>query len=215
VSAPEALASPVEKNETARVEAFSDGVLAIVVTLLVLELKVPRGLGSEEALTHALAEEWHAYLAFLTSFATVGIMWVNHHRLFNLIGRADHWLLMLNLLLLLMISVVPFPTAVVSEYLGGPGARIATLVLGGVFVVTAIVFNVLWRYAAHRRRLIARHVPQEVVDAQTRQYRLGPLFYLVSMLLAFVSPTLSVAVNLSIAVFFALPLGAGGDTTGA
>lgn len=190
-----------------RLEAFSDGVLAIVVTLLVLELKVPRGLESDSALRRALAEEWHAYLAFLTSFATVGIMWVNHHRLFTLIGRADHWLLMLNLLLLLMICIVPFPTAVVSEYLGTDAARSATLVLGAVFVVTAVVFNVLWRYAAHNRRLIAPHVAQAVVDAQTRQYRLGPVIYLIALLLAFVSPTLSVAVNLAIAVFFALPLG--------
>jgi len=195
-----------ERNETARVEAFSDGVLAIVVTLLVLELKVPRGLQTDEALRHALAEEWHAYLAFLTSFATVGIMWVNHHRLFTLIGRVDHWLLMLNLLLLLMICIVPFPTAVVSEYLGSDAARSATLVLGAVFVVTAIVFNVLWRYSAHNRRLIAPHVQQADVDAQTRQYRFGPVVYLIALLIAFVSPTLSVAVNLAIAVFFALPL---------
>jgi len=177
-----------ERNETARVEAFSDGVLAIVVTLLVLELHVPRELTSERALGAALAHEWPAYLAFLTSFATVGIMWVNHHRLFTLIGRVDHWLLMLNLLLLLMICVVPFPTAIVAEYLGKDGARTATLVLGGVFVVTAIVFNFLWRYAAKDRRLLAPSVPQHIVDAQTRQYRFGPLFYFVSFLLAFVSP---------------------------
>ena len=204
---PDSAPSPLpERNETARVEAFSDGVLAIVVTLLVLELKVPRGLETEAAVRHALAEEWHAYLAFLTSFATVGIMWVNHHRLFTLIGRIDHWLLMLNLLLLLMICVVPFPTAIVSEYLGGGGAQIATLALGGVYLATAIVFNVLWRYAANGRRLIASHVPQAVVDAQTKQYRFGPVVYLVAFLMALVSPTLSVALNLAIAVFFALPL---------
>jgi len=194
------------RTETARVEAFSDGVLAIVVTLLVLELQVPRALTSERALGEALAHEWPAYVAFLTSFATVGIMWVNHHRLFTLIDRVDHWLLMLNLMLLLTICVVPFPTAIVSEYLGRDGARTATLVLGAVFVATAIVFNALWRYVSHNRRLIAPHVPQHVVDAQTRQYRWGPVFYIGSFLLAFVSPIASVAVNLGMAVFFALPL---------
>jgi uncharacterized membrane protein len=193
-------------SETSRVEAFSDGVLAIVITLLVLELQVPRGLGSEAELRTALAHEWPAYFAFLTSFATVGIMWVNHHRLFTLIGRVDHWLLMLNLLLLLTICIVPFPTALVAEYLGGEGARTATLLLGGVFVSTAIVFNALWRYASGGRRLIAADVPQEVVAAQTRQYRFGPVFYLLSFLLAFVSPMLSVGLNLAMAVFFALPL---------
>lgn len=195
-----------ERNETARVEAFSDGVLAIVITLLVLELHVPRELTSDAALRTALAHEWPAYLAFLTSFATVGIMWVNHHRLFTLIGRVDHWLLMLNLLLLLTICVVPFPTAIVAEYLGQDGAQTATLVLGGIFVCTALVFNALWRYASSGRRLIAAHIPQAVIDAQTRQYRFGPVFYLVSFLLALVSPLLSVVVNLGMAVFFALPL---------
>jgi uncharacterized membrane protein len=195
-----------ERNETARVEAFSDGVLAIVITLLVLELNVPRELAGDRELSAALAHEWPAYLAFLTSFLTVGIMWVNHHRLFTLIGRVDHWLLMINLVLLLTICVVPFPTAIVAEYLGRDGARTATLVLGGVFVATAIVFNVLWRYASRDRRLIAPHIPQEIVDAQTQQYRLGPVFYLASFLLALVSPILSVAVNLAMAIFFALPL---------
>lgn len=195
-----------ERNETARVEAFSDGVLAIVITLLVLELHVPRELTSDAALSAALAHEWPAYFAFLTSFVTVGIMWVNHHRLFTLIGRVDHWLLMINLMLLLTICVVPFPTAIVAEYLGSDGARTATLVLGGVFVLTAVVFNGLWRYASHDRRLIAPHVTQEVIDAQTRQYRWGPIFYLVSFLLAIVSPLLSVGVNLAMAIFFALPL---------
>ena len=203
---PESPSAFPERNETARVEAFSDGVLAIVITLLVLELHVPRELQSEAAVREALAHEWPAYLAFLTSFATVGIMWVNHHRLFTLIGRVDHWLLMLNLLLLLTICIVPFPTAIVAEYLGGEGSRTATLVMGGVFIATAIVFNVLWRYASSGRRLIAPHIPQHILDAQTRQYRFGPIFYLVSFLLAFVSPLASVALNLLMAVFFALPL---------
>lgn len=199
----------VERNETARVEAFSDGVLAIVITLLVLELHVPRELTSEMALREALAHEWQSYLAFLTSFATVGIMWVNHHRLFTLIGKSDHWLLMLNLLLLLFICVVPFPTAIVAEYLGHEGATTAALILNGVFTCTAIVFNVLWRYAASNRRLIAAGVSDHVVQSQTRQYLFGPFIYFASFLLAFVSPIASVAMNLMLAIFFALPLRAG------
>jgi uncharacterized membrane protein len=196
----------VERNETARVEAFSDGVLAIVITLLVLELHVPRELASEAALREALAHEWQSYLAFLTSFATIGIMWVNHHRLFTLIGKIDHWLLMLNLLLLLFICVVPFPTALVAEYLGHDGARLAALALNGVFTCTAIVFNILWRYAASNRRLIANGVSDEVIRSQTKQYRWGPVIYFGSFLLAFVSPIASVGLNLALAVFFALPL---------
>ena len=95
-------------------------------------------------LRHALAEEWHAYLAFLTSFATVGIMWVNHHRLFTLIGRVDHWLLMLNLLLLLMICGSAVSDRRRLRIPRRRGAQTATLVLGGIFVLTAIVFNAIW-----------------------------------------------------------------------
>jgi uncharacterized membrane protein len=202
---PVAAAFP-ERNETARVEAFSDGVLAIVITLLVLELQVPRGLLTDSAVGSALAHEWPSYLAFITSFTTVGIMWVNHHRLFTLIGRVDHWLLMLNLLLLFFVCIVPYPTAIVAEYLGGDSARTATLALGGVFFCTSVVFNILWRYASASRRLIANEVSQHIVDAQTRQYRVGPIGYLASFLLAFVSPTASVVINLAMAIFFALPL---------
>ena len=87
-------------KETGRIEAFSDGVFAIAMTLLVLDLKVPKEVGANHSLSSALLEQWPSYLAFLISFATVGIMWMNHHRLFTLIHRTDHWLLVLNGLLL-------------------------------------------------------------------------------------------------------------------
>jgi len=110
-----------DEKETARIEAFSDGVFAIAITLLILEIKVPQEAGSEEALTKALARQWPSYVAFLSSFATIGIMWINHHRLFTHIRRIDHGLLVLNSLLLLAVVVVPFPTALLAAHWGGPG----------------------------------------------------------------------------------------------
>jgi len=95
-------------KETGRIEAFSDGVFAIAMTLLVLDLKVPKEVGVNLSLASALLEQWPSYLAFLISFATVGIMWMNHHRLFTLIHRTDHWLLVLNGLLLLGVTRFPF-----------------------------------------------------------------------------------------------------------
>ncbi len=114
------------EKETGRLEAFSDGVFAIAMTLLVLELKVPHAAAGGElsaaSLARNLLREWPGYLALVTSFFTVLIMWVHHHILFKLVGRPDAKLLFANGFLLLMVSMVPFPTAVVAEYLATPAA---------------------------------------------------------------------------------------------
>src|SRR5206468_6094385 len=133
------------QSETARVEAFSDGVFAIAITLLVLNLKVPSGPAGH--LGTALAGQWPAYAAFLISFAFIGIMWVNHHRLFTHIRRSDNRLLFLNLLLLLGVTFVPFPTALLAAHLRGADARTAAAVFNGTYVLIAIFFNVLWHHA--------------------------------------------------------------------
>src|SRR5260370_22524348 len=137
-----------DEKETARIEAFSDGVFAIAITLLILEIKVPQEASSKEALTKALVRQWPSYVAFLSSFATIGIMGINHHRLFTHIRRADHGLLVLNALLLLAVVVVPFPTALLAAHWGHPGEKVAAIVYSGLFVVVAAFFNLLWRYAA-------------------------------------------------------------------
>src|SRR5262249_23489677 len=97
-------------SETTRIEAFSDGVFAIAITLLILEIHVPPELTDGTHLWDVLLQQGASYIAYLAGFTTIGIMWINHHRLFNLIQRADNWLLVFNLLLLLAVSVVPFPT---------------------------------------------------------------------------------------------------------
>src|ERR1700761_2870287 len=114
------------EKETGRLEAFSDGVFAIAITLLVLELKVPHLATGEEptsaGLRFSLLRQWPSYLALFTSFFTVLIMWVHHHTIFKLVRKADARLLFANGFLLLLVSVVPFPTAVVAEYLATPAA---------------------------------------------------------------------------------------------
>jgi uncharacterized membrane protein len=193
-------------NETARVEAFSDGVFAIAITLLVLELKIPQENHEPGTLYRQLLEQWPMYFAFLTSFVTIGIMWLNHHRLFTLIERCTHSLILLNTLLLLGVTVVPFPTAVVAENLRDPiNERTAALLYNGWFLCIAIVFNVLWRYASGGGRLLGATVDQAAVVAQTRQYMFGPLFYALAWGVAWINATLSIAINLALALFFALP----------
>jgi len=192
-------------NDTARIEAFSDGVFAIAITLLVLDLKVPRELHEGQTLRSALAHQWPAYVAFVTSFLTILVMWINHHRMFTLIGRADDRLLILNGLLLLGITVVPFPTSLVAEYLGHDGQRTAALVYNGTFIAIAICFNLLWRCAARDSRLLDSHASPSSAQAITDSYRFGPVVYAVAFALALVSVKASLALNLGLALFFALP----------
>ncbi len=194
-----------DPTETGRIEAFSDGVFAIAITLLILDMKVPRGIEQPDQLARALLAQWPSYLAFLTSFATIGVMWLNHHRLFTLIRRADHLLMILNGLLLMGVCVVPFPTSLLAEYLGHPGGALAAMVYSGTYVVIAFFFNALWHYAAGGMRLLGDDVDPAAVLAQTRQYAFGPVFYLVAFGLAFVSVAASVTLNLVLALFFALP----------
>jgi uncharacterized membrane protein len=195
------------EKETGRVEAFSDGVFAIAITLLVLELKVPRG-GEGETIGATLLSEWPAYVAFLTSFATIGIMWINHHRLFTLIRRVDHVMLVLNLLLLLGVTIVPFPTSLVAEHLGHAGGKIAALIYAGNGLNIALCFWGLWMYTASPKRIprLLRLLPSSPeVQAINAQYRFGPLFYVAAVGLAFLSPWASIAFCAALAMFFAMP----------
>lgn len=196
------------EKETGRVAAFSDGVFAVAITLLVLDIHVPPldklppgGLGA------ALLALWPTLLAYVTSFATILITWINHDRLFEQIRRKDHGLLVLNGLLLMVITLFPFPTALLAEYLThpGPNANIAAAVYSAFSVVMAVCFNLLWRHASGGGRLLSEDHDRRQVRRITEQYRFGPLLYLAAFGLAFVSVPASVLVNLLLALFFALP----------
>src|SRR5215813_4514606 len=137
------------ETETTRIEAFSDGMFAIAITLLILEVKVPAA--EQGHLAEALLRQWPSYLAFCLSFFYIGIMWMNHHRMFTHIKRSNDTLLVLNLLLLLGVTAVPFPTAVLASRLGTSDQRAAAVFYNAVFLVIAFFFNILWRYAvAHQ-----------------------------------------------------------------
>lgn len=136
--------APEPDSQTARIEAFSDGVFSIIITLLVFSITVPShaALGDDNLL-QALLQQWPMYLAFSASFFFVLVMWINHHRLFTVIRRSDNNLMLLNGLLLFGISLVPFPTAVVAQYLDHQERTAAVLVYTGWFLVISIFFNVL------------------------------------------------------------------------
>ena len=174
------------ERDTYRVEAFSDGVFAIAITLLVLEFKVPR-LGpaaSGPELWAALRTLWPSLVAFLGSFAAILIMWINHHGLFRMVRRVDAPFLYANGAMLLMVTFVPFPTAVLAEYLGHAGERAAAAFYCGTFVVVSLTFQ-LWWYTANRRRLLQPHVTPAAVARIWGAYRFGLAVYVAATLLSF------------------------------
>jgi uncharacterized membrane protein len=199
----------IPDTDTSRLEAFSDGVFAIAITLLVLNLVVPLSNDLKGPLLDALLKQWPAYLAYLISFLFVLVMWINHHTLFRYIRRSDHTLLLLNGLLLLFITLVPFPTRLLAEYLKSDvqlrDQRVAALVYNGTYVTIALAFNLLWWYAVHNRRLLDETVHSRHLQAVSDDYKYGVPLYLVAFVLAIFNVWLSLAMNVGLALFWALP----------
>ncbi len=196
------MSARAEAKETGRVEAFSDGVFAIAITLLVLELKVPHlpDGGPDGALGRALLAEWPSYVALVTSFFTILVMWTNHHRVFELVHRVNAPFLYANGLLLLVVTVVPFPTAVLAEYFEKPGARIAAAAYAGTFVFCGVAFQLLWRTAIAGRTLLKPGYSERRVQEISRRYWLGVPGYLAATAGAFVSVHLTIAICVALLV---------------
>jgi uncharacterized membrane protein len=136
-----------------RLETFADGVFAIAATLLILTVDgAVHGHGADlgESLRHA----WPAYVGYVVSFVTIGIMWMNHHTVMSLIAHVDRRFLLSNLGLLMCIAFVPFPTRLVAENIRGDGAESAALAYGFTMTATAVFFNLVWFYAERGRRLL-------------------------------------------------------------
>lgn len=187
---------------TRRLEALVDGVFAIAITLLVIEIKVPL-VHSEESsdLADALLELWPSYLAYAVTFFVVGAYWINHHRMFFLLRGVDHTFLILNVFLLMAIAIIPFPNAVVAEYVLDPAHRgAATALYGLAMTILALVFNIAWRYA-FRRGLLRPGVDRAKVRTVLRSYAFGPVLFLAGTVAAFWQP-IPVLV-----VFLVVPLG--------
>jgi uncharacterized membrane protein len=183
---------------TARLETFSDGVFAIAATLLVLEFSVSSG----RNLGHQLVHLWPSYLAYVTTFVTIGIIWMNHHHTVSLIGRVDRTMLFVNNLLLLIVAFLPFPTKLVADYLNRDGERAAVLAYAATFVVMAAMHQVWWQYARRNRQLVADGVSDAALRAVDRAYAPGVPMYGTVFVLAFFSPLAAVFLTFAIAAFY-------------
>ena len=203
-------------NSTGRLEAFSDGVFAIAITLLILDLRVPRlfevatdsmkqGLSPAAVLGSKLLHLWPNALAYFMSFAVILVIWVNHHRIFTIVRRADRAFLFWNGLLLMFVTLVPFPTALLAEYMAGGDHgqfRIAALVYSGNGFLIALAFRGLWRHAIKDGRLLPAGYDPAAIKRVDDEYKWGPVAYFVVFLTAFVVPWASVGLCLALVMAF-------------
>jgi uncharacterized membrane protein len=183
----------------ARLEAFSDGVFAIAITLLILTVTPP----THGPLGHALLRLWPSYVAYAVSFTIIGIIWVNHHTIFRHFAGADRTLLFLNVFFLMAVAFLPFPTEVVADNVRDPSARRAAALLYGCnMILVAVGFLALWFYGS--RRLLREDSDRREVAGITRSFVPGVAIYVAGTLLAFASPIASLIVFAGLACFYVL-----------
>ncbi len=173
-----------------RLEAFRDGVFAIAATLLVLELHVPTA--GSGPLWPQIVARWASYACYVVSFLTIGIIWVNHHSLFALVTRVDRPLLFLNLLLVMVVSLLPFPTALLAEWVADEGqAPVAAAILGCVFLLMGLAMGGIWLYAVLRQDLAGPGFDRASARASIPRFAAGNVVYVIGIGLSFLSPLVS------------------------
>jgi len=190
---------------TDRIEAFSDGVFSIAITLLILGVTVPElskaQLANGELLPHLVAL-WPKLLSYLISFVLIGLFWYGHHIMFHFIKRSDRNLVLLNLLLLMLIAFFPFPAALLGEY-GTDTA--ASVIYGSTLVAMGLAFSGIWKYASYKNRLVEPNLPPRIIHVASWVVLAVPLLYLVAVGLAFINPRLSLWVYLIVPVMYLVP----------
>lgn len=199
--------APAHEKATQRIEAFSDGVFAIAITLLVIEIKVPTHDQLENAsLAQYLLNYWPKYFAYVFSFFTIGIYWANHHYWLKLITKTNHVFNLLNVFFLMCISFLPFPTAVLGDYIINPEQKQAavTFYTIGIFL-PAIAWLVLWCYASHKKRLTDPRLSGKFLRFLTRLYLLSNGLYLLAIIISLFNPNAAIFVTIILALLYLLP----------
>jgi uncharacterized membrane protein len=199
---------PTVELTTSRLEAFSDGVFAIAITLLILDVRTPAGVPNGGLAHSLLSEDLLAqYAAYVVSFLVIGITWMNHHTLFRLIARPDRLLLLLNLLLLLGLAFLPYPTRVLAEYIRGHGAanaHAAAFLYSATMLYVGLMFAAVWWHAsAHGGRLLIAPMDRRSVWRSRLRFGAGNIGYLVTLGLSFVSAPLVLAIHGVLACYYA------------
>jgi uncharacterized membrane protein len=185
--------------KTGRLEAFSDGVFAVAITLLILEINVPGG----ENLWHQLKEEWPSFASFLVSFWVIGIIWVNHHGVLDHVKRADRGVLYLNLLVLLTIVFLPFATALLAEHLkSGADESVAAAIYSGSSLAMGMSMGALWTYITRHRERLGVELSDDEVHRRTTAFVVGNPFYVAAIVVSFISPAAVLVIIAAVAVYY-------------
>ncbi len=198
-----------ESAGMSRLEAFSDGVFAVAITLLALQFTLPLpdevkkdGLASTVFNSDAAAK----YISYILSFVIIGIIWVNHHITFRYIRRMNRKLLSLNILFLMCVAFIPYPTALLGEYITKPDGYFAAEFYSGTMFITSALFYLIWMYGVWNGRLVGADVDMALVRAHAGRGLLAPGLYLLSFIIAFFNVYVSLAIYALIAILFIVPL---------
>ena len=196
-----------QNRESSRIESFSDNVFAIALTLLVLAIKVPNisEVNPQASLLQQLASQWPSYVTYVISFITVLLMWINHHVMFERVQKPDHALMILNGLMLLPVTLVPFPTSLLAVFIQHPEARYAAALFAGSYVMIAGMYNLVWMHITRLNKRLGIKEDETKLAKQTHKIRLVFVLYMVSFLLGFVYPKGCVALCFLLVVYLALP----------
>ena len=194
----------IDDRGTGRTEAFSDGVIAVAITLLILDIHVPN---VNTDLLQALLSQWPNYLGYVTSFLVIIIFWANHHNMFRHIQQVDYALLIINAFFLMCIAFIPFVTSLLTKYITSPTEQhTAAIVYGATLLLNGILFNTIWWYAVWKRRLVRRDLDAQAVQRLTRGYLFGLPFYALAIVLSLINVELSLAFYIVIDLMYFLPM---------
>ncbi len=192
-------------KRTERIEAFSDGVFAIAITLLILSVAVPE-LSTQEILKGQLIPHlislWPKFLSYIISFSVIGIFWVGHHIMFGYIKRSDRVLMWLNIILLMIISFIPFPAALMGEY---GKEQISIIIYGGTLVLAGLAFKLLWMYASYNHRLIDKNLDPSIIAIGSKAILVAPLVYGIAIGVSFINPLISILIYILVPLLYILP----------
>lgn len=193
---------------TQRLEAFSDGVFAIAITLLILEVKIPEedDIHKYGGLKNFLLALWPSYFAYVFSFLVIGIYWANHHYLFHFFKRTDHVFNLLNIFFLMCIAFLPYPAAILGDYIADESQRsmAVTLYALGIFL-PAFSWLIMWLYSKHNYRIIDRRLAPAFIKTLTRQYYLSNLLYITAIIVSLFSPVVSLSINVGLTLLYLVP----------
>jgi len=193
------------EKETERIEAFSDGVFAISVTLLVLDLHVPevKDGNTYKQLLEQLALQWPGYIAFIISFFSIFIIWVNHHKVFKQIYRRNTGLMFANGLILFLVSLVSFPSALLARFFLTDSKQLSVTIYTGLFVLINMAFNLLWQQATSDKKLLRPGISNAAIRQLRNNYLYGFPTYLLAFVLSFFYPNFALLICVLLWIFWA------------